>query len=192
MITSYNQAEIFIPSTNETFSLPSIPGSPRVWHTLTGNVLCGGVYPGTSDSCLELTGSGDGWQPYSSTLQTYRLAHSTWDSPQGIVLLGGYYGGSSTELVTRTNTSNFFTLQDNVRCVLLIWLLFSLSIIVASYACAISDGQEVVLTGGFGNRRDVSVYSLSGFERNLADLNIGRQYHACASYIDKYSQKVKI
>ena len=123
MITSYNQAEIFIPSTNETFSLPSIPGSPRVWHTLTRNVICGGVYPGTSDSCLQLTGSGDGWQPYSSTLQTYRLAHSTWDSPQGIVLLGGYYQGSSTELVTRTNTTNFFTLKDSVRLVPLIWLL---------------------------------------------------------------------
>ena len=123
MITSYNQAEIFIPSTNETFSLPSIPGSPRVWHTLTRNVLCGGVYPGTSDSCLQLTGSGDGWQPYSSTLQTYRLAHSTWDSPQGIVLLGGYYEGNTTELVTRTNTSNFFTLKDSVRLVPLIWLL---------------------------------------------------------------------
>ena len=53
-----------------------------------------------------------------------------------------------------------------------------------SYACAISDGLKVVLTGGFGNRREVSVYNLSGFERNLPNLNIGRQYHACASYND--------
>ena len=53
-----------------------------------------------------------------------------------------------------------------------------------SYACAISDGLKVVLTGGFGNRNEVSVYSLSGFEGNLPDLNIGRQYHACASYKD--------
>ena len=51
-----------------------------------------------------------------------------------------------------------------------------------SYACAINNGTEVVLTGGFGNRKDVSVYSLSGFERNLPDLNLGRQYHACARY----------
>ena len=94
-----------------------------MWPTLTRNVLCGGVYPGTSDSCLQLTETGDGWQPYSTALQTPRLAHSTWDSPQGIVLLGGYYEGNTTELVTGTNTSNFFTLKDSVRLVPLIWLL---------------------------------------------------------------------
>ena len=82
LITAYNQAEIFIPSTKETFPLPAIPGSPRVWHTLTGNVLCGGVYPGTSTNCLELKEDGAGWQSYSSTKLHYsRLAHSAWDSP---------------------------------------------------------------------------------------------------------------
>ena len=115
LITSYNQAEIFIPSTDETFALPSIPGSPRVWHTLTRNVLCGGVYPGTSDSCLQLTETGDGWQPYSTALQTPRLAHSTWDSPEGIVLLGGYYSGDTTELVTSADTSTKFQLNYNLR-----------------------------------------------------------------------------
>ena len=55
---------------------------------------------------------------------------------------------------------------------------------IPSYACAIGDQKEVVLTGGFGNRRAVSVYNDFGFVRNLADLNTGRQYHACASYKD--------
>ena len=57
---------------------------------------------------------------------------------------------------------------------------------IPSYACAIGDQKEVVLTGGFGNRREVSVYStrVVPFVRNLADLNTGRQYHACASYND--------
>ena len=115
LITSYNQAEIFIPSTNQTFNLPSVPLNPRVWHTLTGNVLCGGVYPDTDTSCLELTRNGNGWQPYSTELQHPRLAHSSWDSPEGIVLLGGYYSGDTTELVTRTNTSTKFTLNVNIR-----------------------------------------------------------------------------
>ena len=115
LITSYNQAEIYIPSIRMTFALPSIGGHPRVWHTLTGNVLCGGVYRKTDTSCLELTESGKGWQPYSSTLQQPRLAHSAWNSPEGIVLLGGYDSSNTTELVTRTNTSDKFTLKDPIR-----------------------------------------------------------------------------
>ena len=59
-----------------------------------------------------------------------------------------------------------------------------------SYACAINYGKEVVLTGGFGNRKDVSVYSMSGFVGNLPDLHEGRQYHACASYNNIYDEKV--
>ena len=115
LITSYNQAEIFIPSTDEMFALPSIPGSPRVWHTLTGNVLCGGVYPGTSDSCLQLTENGDGWQPYSVKLNQSRLAHSSWDSPWGIILLGGYYSGTTTEMVNSAETINKFQLNSTLR-----------------------------------------------------------------------------
>ena len=115
LITAYNQAEMFIPSTKETFSLPSIPGSPRVWHTLTGNILCGGVYPGTSDNCLELQQNGDGWTPFSKKLTEPRLAHSQWDSPDGVVLLGGYYSGDSTELVSSSGSVGQFTLNDTVR-----------------------------------------------------------------------------
>ena len=36
-----------------------------------------------------------------------------------------------------------------------------------SYACAISNGAEVVLTGGFGNRREVTAYNLDGWVANL-------------------------
>ena len=59
-----------------------------------------------------------------------------------------------------------------------------------SYACAISDGAVVVVTGGFASRRGVSVYSMSGFEGNLPDLHEGRQYHTCARYQDEYDQNV--
>ena len=115
LITAYNQAEMFIPSTKETFPLPSIPGSPRVWHTLTANILCGGVYPGTSDNCLELQQNGDGWKDFSSTLKKSRLAHSQWNSPHGVVLLGGYFSGSSTELVKSGGSVSQFTLKYNIR-----------------------------------------------------------------------------
>ena len=58
-----------------------------------------------------------------------------------------------------------------------------LDIHFSSYACAISDGSEVILTGGFGNRRDVTAYNLDGFVEDLPLLNIGRQYHACSSFV---------
>ena len=53
----------------------------------------------------------------------------------------------------------------------------------SSYACAISDGSEVVLTGGFGNRKEVILYNLNGFVADLPRLKTGRQYHACSSYV---------
>ena len=115
LIVAYNEAEMFIPSTKETFSLPAIPGSPRVWHTLTGTVLCGGAYPGTSTDCLKLKENGDGWQPYSTTLTQPRMAHSAWDSPSGVLLMGGYYSADSTELVTSTTSTSQFTMNDTVR-----------------------------------------------------------------------------
>ena len=115
LITAYNQAEIFIPSTLENFPLPAIPGKPRAWHTLTGNVLCGGVYSDTSTNCLELQQNGAGWTPFSTSLTESRLAHSQWDSPDGVVLLGGYFSGSSTELVNSDGSISQFSLKYNIR-----------------------------------------------------------------------------
>ena len=115
LITAYNQAEIFIPSTKETFSLPSIPGSPRVWHTLTGTILCGGAYPNTPKSCLKLKENGAGWMPYSNGTVMSRMAHSAWDSPSGVVLLGGYYSGDSTELLSSSGSVSQFTMNYKIR-----------------------------------------------------------------------------
>lgn len=138
-------------------------------------MICGGVYPGTSRTCLELTQSGAGWKKYSSTLSESRTGHSAWKSPDGIVLLGGYHSGDTTELVTREDISSKFSLNTNIRD-----------------ACAISDGVHVVITGGSGNRRNVSVYSMSGFNKTLPQLSVGRQYHACALYRDEHGVKVNI
>lgn len=171
LITSYNQADIFIPSTKEIHSLPAIPGSPRVWHTQVDNIICGGVYPSTSNTCLKLSETGQGWQEYK-TLNKPRQAHSSWKSPDGIVLMGGFFSGKSTEIVGSSGSRSRFSLQDNT-----------------TNACAISDEDEVVITGGFGNRKSVKVYNLLGFNRNLPDLNFGRQYHACASYQDNNNRK---
>ena len=57
------------------------------------------------------------------------------------------------------------------------------NIFFPSYSCAISNGSKVILTGGFGNRREVTVYDINGFVEDLPLLNIGRQYHACSSFV---------
>ena len=43
------------------------------------------------------------------------MAHSAWQSPDGVVLMGGYYSGDSSELINNTHTSSQFTLNDPVR-----------------------------------------------------------------------------
>ena len=40
--------------------------------------------------------------------------------------------------------------------------------------------------------RNVSVFSMSGFQGNLPDLHEGRQFHTCARYQDQYDQNVEI
>ena len=61
---------------------------------------------------------------------------------------------------------------------------------LSSQSCAIADGTKVILTGGFGYRKKVAVYDMSGFVENLAELNIGRQYHGCASFLNEFNQRV--
>ena len=64
---------------------------------------------------------------------------------------------------------------------------------IPSYACAISDRakSEVILTGGFSTRKDVTAYNLQGRVARLPELQKGRQYHACSSY-KSGTQTVKI
>ena len=52
-----------------------------------------------------------------------------------------------------------------------------------SDACAIPDGDSVVLTGGMMTLNKVSRYQMDqGWVEDLPELNIGRRYHGCASF----------
>ena len=52
-----------------------------------------------------------------------------------------------------------------------------------SHACAISDEDSVIVTGGVYTDTTVSVYSVEGWQRDLPPLNTGRRDHACSSYL---------
>ena len=103
-----------------------------MWHTLTETVLCGGAYPDTSANCLKLEENGAGWQPYSSALTQSRMAHSAWDSPSGVLLMGGYYSADSTELVTSTSSTSQFTMNDTIRLTSDLNILFRNHNVIAS------------------------------------------------------------
>ena len=54
-----------------------------------------------------------------------------------------------------------------------------------SRACAIpyEETERVIVTGGANTWNTVSVYSVEGWQEDLPPLNIGREEHACTSYL---------
>ena len=112
-VGAYTSTEVFIPDTGKTCSLPDLPKS-RYGHTLDtlGNtpVICGG--DGTDTSCLQFTPTSAGgvWTNYTTTMQR-RYKHSSWVSSAGLVLMGGYYSGTTAEIVP-SGGGNFSLLQN--------------------------------------------------------------------------------
>ena len=51
-------------------------------------------------------------------------------------------------------------------------------------ACGIDLGDSYVVTGGEKSLQRVAQYSLTGEVTYLADLQQGRHFHACTSFID--------
>ena len=89
-------------------SLPDLPDDHSV-HTQSGLVTCGGYYDyNTQTSCYTFT---NGVWTKSHTLRYGRYQHSSWTSPMGIVLMGGWDSDSetTTELLTDDgqSTENF-------------------------------------------------------------------------------------
>merc|ERR1711976_131901 len=50
-------------------------------------------------------------------------------------------------------------------------------------ACNIAtDDNQLIITGGEGTKKTVSLYNREGWVRNLASLNTGRSGHACGKF----------
>ena len=65
-------AEVYVPSTGQHCTLPSLPDM-RWWHTMEGRMVCGGgdeFGPGTtlSTSCITLTDAG--WETTTTLLES--------------------------------------------------------------------------------------------------------------------------
>ena len=56
------------------------------------------------------------------------------------------------------------------------------TVFIYSFACAIPQGDSVMVTGGSDTKNTVSVYNVEGWLEDLPPLNTGRYLHACSSY----------
>ena len=88
-------------------SLPDLPAQ-RWGHTQNGLVICGGT-----DCCVDtrkscVTFSSGTWQE-THTLRKERRHHTSWTSPQGVVMIGGYESGmqTTTELLNDNGGSTY-------------------------------------------------------------------------------------
>ena len=137
-------------------SLPNLPRS-RADHTTNGLITCGGF---TADrSCVTFS---DGNWYESHTLGVGRAWHTSWSSPQGVLLIGGYHSQATTELLTDDGTSTpGFSLQYD-----------------HNGECAIQLEQEVVLAIG----TTVTRYFIDGSFQQLPSLITHRHGHACGYF----------
>ena len=94
--------EILRPNGSYWCSLPDLPDA-RYYHSQSGVVTCGGGRSDTRTSCL--TFSSGQWRT-SHQLQQSRYEHSSWMSQHGIVLMGGDYSRSTTEILTKDGQSS--------------------------------------------------------------------------------------
>ena len=101
-------AEVWLPG-DRSCQLPRLPAPGRRWHTQSSFTACGGQQ--TRFSCLTFT-AGE-WEQ-SHSLSEERYEHVSWQSPAGILLMGGYFpdyiASQSSELLsttTDTTTSSF-------------------------------------------------------------------------------------
>jgi len=162
--------EVFFPSSSgsgHTCSLQSMP-STRYAHTLDqlgdGVLACGG---GGGADTLKTCDRFDGtsWSRHS-TLQYKRVHHNSLAGQDSLLLMGGQYQPSPTELVGGGQHQQYSLQQITLR------------------ACGITEpgsDNNIILTGGYynGPRNTVALYGYNGFIGALPSLQIGRYGHGC-------------
>ena len=97
-------AELFLPASGLSCSLPSLPGSRNSHSIENTGLLCGGR--STEDTCIQWSPDTGTWEGYI-TLDTERDGHDSWTPENGIgtYLIGGYHGDrQSTTLVKPDGT----------------------------------------------------------------------------------------
>ena len=91
--------------------MADLPDSRR-YHTMDGDILCGGY--GAPTSCLHF--GSDGWSKYGWNLLQKRYDHVTWRRPDdSLQIMGGGDSGKTSEIVTSEGSKIGFNLQYETR-----------------------------------------------------------------------------
>merc|ERR1711892_140161 len=166
--------EVFDPSLGKSCLLSQHLPDTRMSHTMDDDLLCGGLWVKSQDTqttCLRFSTEDDSWT-YSHTLDHKRVGHSSWITNKGLLLMGGWYSDTTTELLSLEGGQGVPSFEMEYR---------------TKYACAIPDldGHSVVLAGGGFHEDDskrVSRYNIHGFVEDMPQLTVGRMDLGCGSY----------
>ena len=107
--------EVYVPSTNTSCSLPSLPVATE-GHSQDGLLLCGGD-GNYRQSCLTFHPDSGEWVK-AHNLSEGRYEHSSWQREDGTVLLmGGVDSLTTTEIVSDSSAVSTpgFSLQYNTQ-----------------------------------------------------------------------------
>ena len=111
----WDTAELYLPSSGVSCSLPQLPGA-RADHTMeSSGLLCGGEV--TDDSCLQWSQDTGTWEELL-TLDVGRARHVSWTpgSDIGTYLMGGNLNEKTTTLIKPDGTQEpGFPLQYNTE-----------------------------------------------------------------------------
>ena len=108
-------AEVILED-GSTCTMPDLPPPGRYHHSATGLTLCGGFSDeDTKTTCSTFTGQ---WET-SHQLGVMRYEHVSWDSPSGIIIIGGSSADAAhtTETLSTNSstTSPSFQLPYNTK-----------------------------------------------------------------------------
>ena len=98
-------AEVILENGRTCTMTPDLPPPGRYQHTATGLTVCGGWADGdeeTGTTCSTFTGQ---WET-SHQLGVPRYGHVSWDSPSGIILLGGFVSEAFQTTETLSHNSS--------------------------------------------------------------------------------------
>jgi len=158
--------EVFVPSTGLSCSFPTLLDQ-RTGHTMDGLLICGGSYTSNRHTCLSFI---SGQWVISHTLVEERYLHTSWQTEQGLVLMGGIISPDTSEIVATSGGQGgpSFDMHDSPQD-----------------ACSITDltSDSVFLTGLSWTRSTVSRYGVFGWVEDLPSLVVGRMDHGCSSYL---------
>ena len=160
--TSDGHSEVFFPRTGKGCTVPEYDYPGGVLDVTLSTIgqqtlLCGGRRD--QSDCQEFTpGNTTAWTKYADLIID-RHAHTTWESSQGLVLIGGNQRHKTTAELVNVGIMNFS----------LPYIMHFLNINIVSYnfhfsdPCAITDTEtdSFILTGGYQTRtarKNVSRY----------------------------------